>query len=41
MQALKDDLGRPSFEGLYYDVLLPISEVLGTASQLYLANAVI
>jgi len=27
LDALKSDLGRPGFEGLYYDVLLPLSEV--------------
>eukprot|EP00048_Salpingoeca_helianthica_P015272 m.225906 g.225906 ORF g.225906 m.225906 type:complete len:580 (-) comp16824_c0_seq1:71-1810(-) len=27
IEALKSDLGRPLFEGLYYDVLLPVSEI--------------
>eukprot|EP00047_Mylnosiga_fluctuans_P003275 m.228332 g.228332 ORF g.228332 m.228332 type:complete len:592 (-) comp11729_c0_seq1:34-1809(-) len=27
VQALKDDLGRPEYEGLYYDVLMPVSEI--------------
>ena len=26
-QALKADLGRPTFEALYYDNLLPIAEI--------------
>eukprot|EP00030_Apusomonadida_sp_AF-17_P000468 a174666_32.p1 GENE.a174666_32~~a174666_32.p1 ORF type:complete len:544 (+),score=216.72 a174666_32:28-1632(+) len=27
MAALREDLGRPAFEALYYDVLLPLTEV--------------
>lgn len=27
LEALKADLGRPTFEALYYDNILPISEI--------------